>query len=144
VVQEKNINTAMANKKIKLILLHTLPLLVGIFFSYLFWREKNILFWLYVFVVFILILFGKDKKSEFFVFMYGAIIGFVVETLGTQISGYQKFVSHNFLGIPAWLIIAWGYGFVLMKRIGLVISKGTPWFYKGQVIFRFRDFKIIK
>jgi len=132
----------VSKKKIKLLLIHSIPLLMGIVFSYLFWREKNILFWLYVLLVLSLVAFGKDIKSESLIFVYGAIIGFLIETIGTQISGYQKFMAYDFFGIPAWLIVAWGYGFVLMKRIGLVISKGTPWFYKGQVIFKFRNFKI--
>ena len=54
--------------------------------------------------------------------MYGILVGIVVEVIGTQISGYQSFTKPDFGGIPIWLPIAWGYGFVAMKRIGFILK----------------------
>lgn len=74
-----------------------------------------------------LVLFGKDRKVESWIFVYGIAAGFIIETIGTQISGYQSFVQPDVWGIPYWLIVTWGYGFILMKRIGLIIASGSPW-----------------
>lgn len=69
-----------------------------------------------------LINFHKDK-TEFIIFAYGILIGIIVEVIGTQVSGYQSFTRPDFGGIPMWLPIAWGYGFIAMKRIGLILKE---------------------
>lgn len=94
-----------------------MPIFFGILFSYLFWQNTILLFMVYVLFTAALIYFHKDK-SEWIVFIYGVVVGFIVEVIGTQVSGYQSFINPDFLGIPVWLPIAWGYGFVAMKRIG--------------------------
>ncbi len=114
-------------EKAKQITIHSLPLAFGILLSYLFWRSNFILLAIYLALVLFIILFGKDKKIELWIFIYGLIAGFIVETIGTQISGYQSFTQPDIWGIPYWLIISWGYGFILMKRIGLIIGTGSPW-----------------
>ncbi len=113
--------------KAKKLFIHSLPLGAGILLSYLFWRQNLVLFFLYVFIVSGVILTGRDKKVEFLVLIYGLVAGLAVESIGTSISGYQSFASPDFWGIPYWLIVSWGYGFVLMKRIGLIIANGSPW-----------------
>lgn len=70
---------------------------------------------------------GKDKKAEAFIALYGLIAAFIIETIGTQISGYQTFNNPTIGGIPIWLPVSFSYGFVLMKRIGMIISTGSPW-----------------
>ncbi len=109
------------------LIIHTLPLLLGVVFSYFFWRNNSILLIIYLLAALAVIWVGRDRRTEFLVFIYGAVIGFLIETIGTQVSGYQSFANPQILGIPGWLVVAWGYGFVLMKRIGLVITQGTPW-----------------
>jgi len=85
------------------------------------------MFFVYLFLVLALIFFGKDKKTELKIFLYGMLAGFVVETIGTKISGYQSFSNPDILGIPYWLIVSWGYSFLLMKRIYLIIATNSPW-----------------
>ncbi|MEK9173282.1 MAG: hypothetical protein AAB594_01760 [Patescibacteria group bacterium] len=99
------------------IFLETLPIFIGIYLSYQFWQKNYLLFILYLLISVGLILIHKDK-SEFLIFTYGIFIGLIVEILGTQKSGYQSFANPDFAGIPIWLPLAWGYGFVAMKRIG--------------------------
>jgi len=134
----------MFTKKLKQLLIHTLPLIFGIACSYFFWKQKMLLLAIYVLVVLVLILTGKDKRTEFLIFIYGAVIGFFIETIGTQASGYESFTTHDILGIPYWLLVAWGYGFILMKRIGLIIGKGSPWLHRKQKILKINDLKIYK
>lgn len=78
----------------------------------------------------VVIWFGQDRKTESLIFLYGLGAGFVVETLGTQVSGYQSFTLPQVLGIPYWLLVSWGYGFILMKRIGFIIVMGN--YYKEK------------
>ncbi len=74
-----------------------------------------------------LIFFSKDRKVEMWIFFYGLTAGAFIEIIGTKISGYQNFENPDILGIPYWLLVAWGYGFVLMKRIGLILKNNSPW-----------------
>src|SRR3989344_123 len=107
--------------KIKQLLLHSSPLALGIILSYLFWRNNYLLLALYLLVVLLVILFGKDKKIESQIFAYGVVWGFVIEIVGTQISGYQSFTNPDWMGVPLWLPVSWGYGFILIKRVALII-----------------------
>jgi len=99
----------------------TLPIMLGILLSYLFWQNNSLLFAIYLLLSLALISLHKDK-SEYFIFAYGIFIGTIVEVIGTQVSGYQSFANPNFGGIPLWLPLAWGYGFVAMQRIGRVLK----------------------
>ena len=118
-------------KKFQLIILHSLPFAFGIALSYFFWRQPNVLLGLYLLLTALVVWFGHDRKTEGFVFLYGVVAGFIIETLGTQVSGYQSFTLPQALGIPYWLIVSWGYGFILMKRIGLIVGGGSPWVIKA-------------
>lgn len=117
-------------EKIKQLAIHSSPLAFGIPLSYLFWKSNMLLLGIYVVAIMFLILSGKDRKIELQVLVYGMIAGFAIETIGTQISGYQNFMNPDILGIPYWLIVVWGYGFVLMKRISLIIATGSPWVHQ--------------
>jgi len=65
----------------------------------------------------------KYYPGDFQALIYGFIIGLIVEITGNYFVGYQNFANPSFLGIPAWLPIAWAYGFMAMKRIGVLIYK---------------------
>ncbi len=118
--------------KYKLLTLHSLPFCLGIVLSYLFWQEPWILLYAYLALSAVVIWFGRDRRTELFIFLYGLAAGFIIETLGTQISGYQSFTLPQVLGIPYWLIVAWGYGFLLMKRVGFILGTGSPWVTQGE------------
>lgn len=99
----------------------TLPILFGILLSHLFWQNNVLLFIIYFVLTLGLIYVHKDK-TELIIFAYGAVIGAIVEIIGTRVSGYQSFIKPDFGGIPMWLPIVWGYGFIAMERIGFVIQ----------------------
>ena len=102
------------------ILTETWPIIIGIVLSYLFWLDNYWLFGMYLIMSLVLIWWHKDK-TEYFIFVYGILIGLLVEIIGTQVSGYQSFTKPDFFGIPIWSPVAWGYGFVAMRRIGDII-----------------------
>ena len=103
------------------VIIETIQILVGILLSYFFWKNNFLLCGIYIALAGILIYLHKDK-TELAIFIYGIIIGTLVETVGTKISGYQSFAQPDFSGIPVWLPFAWGYGFIAMKRIGFAIK----------------------
>jgi len=113
--------------KIKQLIIHSSPLALGVLLSNVFWKQNVVLLGMYLIIVAAVIFIGKDKKTELWIFLYGIVAGFIVETIGTQISGYQSFTQPDVWGIPFWLIISWGYGFILMKRVGLIIATNSPW-----------------
>ena len=102
------------------IFLETSPLLIGILLTYLFWKNNIILSIIYL-VAILIILKVKYYQGDLFALIYGFVIGLLVETIGTSVSHYQSFANPDFLGIPMWLPIVWAYGFMLMKRIGVII-----------------------
>ncbi len=114
-------------KKLLQVSVHSLPLLLGIVLSNLLWRSNSILFVVYLGILASFIYAGRDRKGEAYVALYGIAAALAVETIGTRVGGYQTFANPSFLGIPAWLPLAFAYGFVLMKRIALIISTGSPW-----------------
>ncbi len=114
-------------QKLELIALHTLPVLLVLVLNSLLWKHNLVLLLLYLLTAGGLILGGRDTRVEARVFVYGVAMGFVIETFGTQLAGYQKFLNPDVGGIPLWLVVAWGYAFVAMKRISLIITKDSPW-----------------
>ncbi len=64
----------------------------------------------------------KYQKKEVYVFLFGAIIGIILELIGNFLLG-QSWPQASFFTIPIWLPLTWGYGFVLIRRIGEIIVK---------------------
>ena len=128
-------------QKVKSLIIYSLPLALGVLLSYLFWRQNLLLLATYCVITATIVFLGKDKKTELLIFLYGVVAGFFIEIVGTQISGYQSFAQPDVWGIPLWLIVSWGYGFILMKRLGLIIATGTPWGSFRKLFFaKLRDF----
>ena len=104
----------------KEITLQILPILGGVVLSYFFWWNNIVLALIYTLAI-VLILITKYYPGDVHALVIGFILGLIVEIPGTFISGYQSFTNPDFLGIPMWLPIAWAYGFMFMKRIGVSI-----------------------
>jgi hypothetical protein len=102
------------------VFLETMPLLVGVGLTYLFWRDKILLTLLYLLAI-ATVLKVKYYPGDFLALAYGLVLGLFVEVVGTTFAGYQKFANPDMLGIPIWLPISWAYGLMLMKRIGIII-----------------------
>jgi len=63
------------------------------------------------------------EKNEWKVILLGIILGIAFELGGDLIYKAQYWDQGSFLGIPYWLPIMWGYGFLLIRRIGNKIIK---------------------
>jgi hypothetical protein len=64
----------------------------------------------------------KYQKREIHLLLFGAIMGVIFESIGNSLLG-QSWPQASFFAIPIWLPLTWGYGFILIRRIGNIIIK---------------------
>lgn len=63
----------------------------------------------------------KDHRNELWLFVCGFAVGCIIE-IGLRILGYQQnWAQASLFGVPYWLPIAWGVGFVLITRFGMYL-----------------------
>ncbi len=68
-----------------------------------------------------LLFYWDDRVGERVLFLIGTVLGFIVE-IGFRLLGYQQvWVDASLLGVPYWLPLAWGVGFVLITRLGVYV-----------------------
>jgi uncharacterized membrane protein len=80
----------------------------------------------FIVVVSFLIFLLKDHKNEKYLFIIGILVGSFIE-IGLRILGYQQtWTEASLLGVPYWLPIAWGLGFVLITRFGMHLRRIRP------------------
>lgn len=79
--------------------------------------------WLTVFAAGIaaLVFYWYDRVGERYLFYIGVVMGAWIE-IGFRLLGYQQsWTDASFFGVPYWLPLAWGIGFVLITRLGVYI-----------------------
>lgn len=111
--------------KDKQIIANLFPFFLAAGLIYLFWRQSHLLLFLYFSVLIIEILLGRDRIGETKLVVWGIVWGFLLETIGV-LSGYHTFNNPDFMGIPLWLPIFWGYGFITAKRVSSIVYTGSP------------------
>ena len=62
----------------------------------------------------------KHEKRELTLFLFGCVMGIIFELTGNYLLN-QKWGEASFFTIPVWLPLTWGYGFVIIRRIGNII-----------------------
>lgn len=100
--------------------LETVPILIGIVLTYFLW-ENNLLLTVLFLALLAALLAIKRYPGDIFALIYGSVLGFALEVFQTSIAKFHSFSNPDFLGIPMWMPLVWGYGFMLMKRIGIII-----------------------
>ncbi len=66
----------------------------------------------------------SKEKNEWEIFVLGYAVGFLMEYIGIYFYKLQYWEQAHFFGMPLWLPILWGIGFIYIRRIGnLVIKK---------------------
>ena len=112
--------------KSKLFAIHILPFVLMMIPIHLAWRHPTLLLILYSALLSGYILHEKDRKLEFQIAVVGITWGLILEIIGVR-SGFHTFSAPDFMGIPLWLTVIWGCGFILGKRINLIMLTGSPW-----------------
>lgn len=74
-----------------------------------------------LFLIVVIFLF-KIHHNEPKVFLLGFIIGIFIEVILAMISRQQFWDDASFFGVPLWLPISWGIGFVVITRVGMKIE----------------------
>ena len=76
----------------------------------------------YILIV-IALFYIRYKKEELKLFLFGAVCGITVEGWGKILFlfSWQKF--NSILPVPLYIPIAWGFGFIIMRRIGNIMIK---------------------
>ena len=64
----------------------------------------------------------KYYKNEWLLFLIGSILGFIIEVVLGLIHRMQFWGQGSLFGVPIWLPIVWGCGFVFIRRIGNLIA----------------------
>ena len=65
----------------------------------------------------------KKNRGEIRLFVVGILLGLFTEVVLTIIGHVQYFENISYLPVPVWLILAWGFGFVVITRIGVHMRK---------------------
>lgn len=108
-------------KKTLEIIKEFIPILIG-FIAIWIIRQEIIIS---IILILILLLTFKIKynKNEIYLFIFGIITGFVIEVGSDLIYKLQYWENGSLFGIPIWLPLLWGYGFIFIRRIGNIIVK---------------------
>jgi len=70
--------------------------------------------------------FFEYHRNEITWFVIGSIAGTVLEVGGDLFYKLQYWDKGSLFGIPLWLPLLWGYGFVFIRRIGnLIVSNDS-------------------
>lgn len=106
----------------KAILTQCLILFGALAVTFLIKREYFISIALILFLL-ISLKFSKEK-NEWKILVLGTVIGFFMEYMAIFFYKLQYWNEASFFGMPLWLPILWGIGFIYIRRIGnLVIEK---------------------
>tara|TARA_Y100000310_G_C20317883_1_gene639333 strand:- start:67 stop:420 length:354 start_codon:yes stop_codon:yes gene_type:complete len=113
--------------KIKEVGIEIAPLFVATFITSYLSVLNNFTGELIITIVYLLIigfLFAvRYNKQEFYVFLVGLVAGIIIEGWGKVINLFSWQSFNSLFSLPLWLPIAWGYAFVIMRRVGNVMMQ---------------------
>jgi hypothetical protein len=108
-------------KKIKLILINSLPILLMIGLIPLIW-DDYILTWVYILISLISLMIHREKNDGIF-YLLGFFFMLISESIFIS-TGVEIFLRNSLFGLmPLWLPFLWAYGFVAIKRLMHIIEE---------------------
>ena len=109
----------MGKNKFLEILLQVFLLILGLV---VIWIIRNEIIISFAIIILLLLSFKiRYYKKEGLLFLTGAVTGFTLEIVSDLIYKLQYWQEGSLFGIPIWLPILWGYGFIFIRRIGNLI-----------------------
>ena len=72
-------------------------------------------------IAFSALLLLRREQGEIWLYGVGFGMGLIIEVGLGQIARTQTFTHASLFGVPFWLPLIWGYGFVIMRRVGNII-----------------------
>jgi len=69
-------------------------------------------------ILFCLLLLVKRDRGEGILFFVGLSAGLIIEVGLGMVARTQHWEYASLFGVPFWLPLIWGYGFVVMRRLG--------------------------
>jgi len=105
-------------KNIILLIFFVLPVI-----SLWFFKNEIITCFIIVIILGINFYFFEYHKNEILWFLIGVIAGTTLEVGGDIFYKLQSWDKGSLYGLPLWLPLLWGYGFVFIRRLGnLIVS----------------------
>ncbi len=111
----------MEKGSIKEIVIQLLQLIIV--FIILTFTRNELIFTLVIAVLLLVNFKIKYNKNEWGLFLIGCLVGFIIEVALGKIYRMQYWQQDSLFGVPVWLPLLWGYGFVFIRRIGNLIVK---------------------
>jgi hypothetical protein len=101
-----------------------LQLIPVVLFPFIFLFTTNefiVTFWVLLLIASLLLI--QYERGEWKVLGLGILAGLISEIGGDMIAKLQYWESGVLLGVPLWLPLLWGFGFVFIRRIGNKVLK---------------------
>src|SRR3989304_8063467 len=107
----------MKRENLKEILIQVVSLLVA-FILIAIVKGNELIFTTAIILILLINFKIKYYKNEWTLFFIGMILGFFIEVVLGLYYRMQYWENARLLGVPIWLPIVWGYGFVFIRRVG--------------------------
>ena len=69
------------------------------------------------------LLYVRRERGELHLFALGVFLALVIELGLGLVARSQHWEHASLLGIPYWLPLIWGYGFVVIRRVGNLVVR---------------------
>ena len=115
----------LVSAEIKKKVMDILPILVSVIagiFLFAFIKSESLLASGFILIIAANLII-KYHKGEFALLLAGMIIGLVMELIGDLLFKVQYWAHGSLFGLPFWLPLMWGFGFIAIRRLGNVIVK---------------------
>lgn len=84
-------------------------------------KKTELALTIYILIVLMLTFLLNYHSNELLLFLIGVIVGIFVE-IGLRFFGSQQsWKNASLFGVPYWLPLAWGIGFIIITRLGIFI-----------------------
>ena len=86
-------------------------------------QPSELLLTLLIILISLIIFLVHRNKKECTLYLTGLVTGLFIEVVLGIFGRQQSWQNASLLGVPFWLPLAWGIGFVLITRLGIAIRK---------------------